>query len=261
GNAQLALQRAWCLAPRGEGVRLLAYMQEFVDYAARDPERICPVTAGLIHCLLVGNPGVAETFERFVALAEQVRKPVARPWHLPLHAVDGWARVWRGDRTGAEAAMARAASIYRQFRGIRLMSERYAQFRTLLGGVSGDLASMDAVAREMILGLQSPELSAHRPVWERAYRHAHARMHWIHGNLPTWQVLSQPLLAPRSRVEWPFIDVAAQVVRGQGLLAVRDWVGAAQVLQPILADHERLRLPMVYCDPRISLAFARLRAG
>src|SRR5690606_33972855 len=121
--------------------------------------------------------------------------------------------------------------------------------------------SMDAVAREMILGLQSPELSAHRPVWERAYRHAHARMHWIHGNLPTWQVLSQPLLAPRSRVEWPFIDVAAQVVRGQGLLAVRDWVGAAQVLQPILADHERLRLPMVYCDPRISLAFARLRAG
>jgi len=261
GHAQLALQRAWCLAPRGENARLVAHMQEFVDYTARDPERICPVTAGLIHCLLVGNPGVAETFERFVALAEQVRKPVARPWHLPLHAVDGWARVWRGDRAGAEAAMARASAIYRQFRGIRLMSERFAQFRTLLGGVSGDLAATDSVGREMIAGLQSPELSAHRPVWERAYRHAHARMHWIHGSIATWQALSQPLLAPRSRVEWPFIDVAAQVVRGQHLLVARDWRGAAAVLEACLDEYAELRLPMIYSDPRISLAFALLRGG
>lgn len=261
GHAQLALQRAWCLAPQGDNERLVAHMYEFIDHAARDPERICPLTAGLIHCMLVGNPGVAETFERFVALAEQVRKPVARPWHLPLHAVDGWARVWRGDRAGAEAAMARASAIYRQFRGIRLMSERFAQFRTLLCGVSSDLAGTDVVAREMIAGLQASEVSAHRAVWERAYRHAHARMHWIHGNIQTWQALTVPLLAPRTQVEWPFIDVAAQVVRGQRALAERDWQAAEAVLEPILADHARLRLPMIFCDPRIALAYARLRAG
>lgn len=261
GHAQLALQRAWCLAPTGDHGRLAAHMHEFVDYVARDPERICPVTAGLVHCLLVGNPGVAETFERFVALAEQVRRPVARPWHLPLHAVDGWARVWRGDRAGAEAAMARASAIYRQFRGIRLMSERYAQFRTLLGGVAGDLAAMDQIAREMIAGLQTPELGAHRPVWERAYRHAHARMHWIHGSYDTWQALVQPLLAPRSPLEWPFIDVATQVVNGQRALVARDWCGAIAILEPVIESHARLRLPMIYCDPRISLAAAHLGLG
>jgi LuxR family maltose regulon positive regulatory protein len=261
GRAQLALQRAWCLAPGGDYQRLVADMNEFVDYAARDPERICPLTAGLMHCMLVGIPGVAETFERFVTLAEQVRKPVARPWHLPLHAVDGWARVWRGDRAGAEAALSRASAIYRQFRGIRLMSERFAQFRTLLGGVTGDFSAMDAVAREMITGLQAPEVSAHRAVWERAYRHAHARMHWIHGSLQIWQTLTLPLLAPRTRVEWPFIDVAAEVVRGQHALVDRDWQAAEAVLEPILPGHVRLRLPMIYCDPRISLAYARLRAG
>ncbi len=157
--------------------------------------------------------------------------------------------------------MARASAIYRQFRGIRLMSERFAQFRTLLGGVSGDLAAMDAVGREMIAGLQAPEVGAHHAVWERAYRHAHARMHWIHGNIPVWQALTLPLLAPRTQVEWPFIDVAAQVVRGQRALVERDWQTAEDVLEPILADHARLRLPMIYCDPRISLAYAKLRAG
>jgi LuxR family maltose regulon positive regulatory protein len=261
GHAQLALQRAWCLAPEGDNQRLVAHMHEFIDYAERDPERVCPLTAGHIHCMLVGNPGVAETFERFVSLADQVRKPVARPWHLPLYAVDGWARVWRGDRAGAEAAMSRASAIYRQFRGIRLMSERFAQFRTLLGGVSGDLAEMDAIGREMIAGLQAPEVGAHRAVWERAYRHAHARMHWIHGNVPVWQALTLPLLAPRTQVEWPFIDVAAQVVRGQRALVERDWKTAEAVLEPILPEHARLRLPMIYCDPRISLAFAQLRTG
>jgi LuxR family maltose regulon positive regulatory protein len=259
GRAQLALQRAWCLAPEGDA-QMVAYMHEFVDYAARDPARICPLTAGLVHCMLVGNPGMAETFERFVALADPVRGPVARPWHLPLYAVDGWARVWRGDRAGAEAAMSRATAIYRQFRGIRLMSERFAQFRTLLGGVLGELA-MDGVAREMISGLQAPELGAHRPVWERAYRHAHARMHWIHGSLATWQALIGPLLAPRSAVEWPFLDVAAQVVRGQKAIAARDWHGARAILAPIIEPHERLRLPMIYCDPRVSLAYACLRGG
>jgi LuxR family maltose regulon positive regulatory protein len=131
--------------------------------------------------------------------------------------------------------MSRAGTIYRQFRGLRVMSERYAQFRTLLGGVTGELAAMDAVVREMIGALQAPELSAHRPVWERAYRHAHARMHWIHGS-PAWAMLSQPLLAG-------------------------DWRGAIQVLEAILDDYERLRLPMVYPDPRVSLAFAQLRNG
>lgn len=79
GHAQLALQRAWCLAAERDDGAIAASMHEFVDYAARDPARICPLTAGLIHCMLVGKPGVAESFERFVALAEPVREPIGRP--------------------------------------------------------------------------------------------------------------------------------------------------------------------------------------
>ena len=37
------------------------------------------------------------------------------------------------------------------------------------------------------------------------------------------------LLAPRTEVEWPFIDVAAQVVRGQRALVERDWQAAEAV--------------------------------
>jgi LuxR family maltose regulon positive regulatory protein len=127
--------------------------------------------------------------------------------------------------------------------------------------VSGNLTEMDAAAREMIMGLQEPELAAHRPVWERAYRHAHARMHWIHSNLATWQALVPPLLGPRTPIEWPFVEVAGQVVLGQRALVAGDLAGAAAILQLLLPAHERLRLPMIYCDPRISLAAALLGSG
>ena len=116
--------------------------------------------------------------------------------------------------------MSRASAIYRQFRGIRLMSERFAQFRTLLGGVIGRPRRHGRHgARDDPRTAVTRTVARIAPVWERTYRHAHARMHWIHGSLPTWQALVQPLLAPRQACEWPFIDVAAQVVRGQSALA------------------------------------------
>ncbi len=260
GQAQLALQRAWCLAPDGAIDDVAGNMRKFIAYAGRDPQRICPATAGLIHTLLIGKPEVAACFERFVQLAMPVRGPIGSPWHLPLDALDGWARIWRGDRAGAEAALARAAALFHQFRGLRIMGERFRQFRILLGGLIGELSEVDALTRELLAGLQNPELQAHRAVWERAYRHAHARLFWVHGALEPWRRLTEPLVADRSPVEWPFIDLAAVVVRGQRALDRKDWGQAISILEPALKDYPRLCMPMVYCDPRISLATAWLRA-
>ena len=82
-------------------------------WAAREPTVSTVATPETIHDF-GGFPPELFAFQYpapgSLALAEQVRKPVARPWHLPLHAVDGWARVWRGDRAGAEAAGAGRAS-------------------------------------------------------------------------------------------------------------------------------------------------------
>ena len=65
GEAELALQRAWCLAPTGDPDGVARYMREFVALTERDPKTICAATADRIHCMLIGLPGVAETFERF----------------------------------------------------------------------------------------------------------------------------------------------------------------------------------------------------
>jgi LuxR family maltose regulon positive regulatory protein len=261
GFAELALQRAWCLAPNAEPAAVLHHMREFIAHAERDPERICPVTAGRIHCMLVGLPGISACFERFVQLAERVKGPAGAPWHLAVFAIDGWTRLWRGDRAGAEAALARAEALYHQFGSVRLMAERIGQFKAYFNGAVGNLAVATAVGREHIAGLEAPEVAWHRAVWERSYRHAFARFSWIWGDAESWFAQLPHLVAPRRPEEWPFTDQAADVARGQAAIFRRNWTEAIEALERATASYSHRRMAGIYCDPRVSLAYAHLARG
>lgn len=256
GRAALGLQRAWCEAPDGDTAAIVEQLEIFIRNVERDPVRVCPLTAGGVHCMLVGFPGVAARFERFVTLADAIRGAAGAPWHLAHHAIDGWTRLWHGDRAGAEAALARAESLYQRFGGIRLMAERIGQLRCMLLAASGDTAAAGELARMHIRGLEAPEVARHRAAWGRAYRHAAARFHWITGELDAWREYLPALLEPRRPEEWPFVELAAQVARGQAALADGDWTAAIEVLGHACARYHRQRMPAIYCDPRVGLAWA-----
>jgi LuxR family transcriptional regulator, maltose regulon positive regulatory protein len=261
GRAALGLQRAWCEAPEGDTAYIVEQLEIFIRNVERDPARVCPLTAGGVHCMLVGIPGVAARFERFVALAAGVQAGGGAPWQLAQHAIDGWTRLWHGDRPGAEAALARAETLYRQFGGIRLMAERIGQLRGMLLAATGDTAAARAIADAHLRGLDAPEVARHRAAWRRAYLHATARFHWISGDLEAWRAFLPELAAPRRPEEWPFVELAALVVRGQAALADGDWESAIGLLGGAVARYHRQRMPAIYCDPRVGLAWALLQAG
>ncbi len=263
GRAALGLQRAWCEAPEGDTAYVVEQLEIFIRNVERDPARVCPLTAGGVHCMLVGIPGVATRFERFVALADNVSdaSAAAAPWQLAKHAIDGWTRLWHGDRIGAEAALARAETLYHQFGGIRLMAERIGQLRGMLLAASGRTAAAQAIAQLHLRGLDAPEVARHRAAWRRAYLHAAARFHWITGELERWREFLPELLQPRRPEEWPFVELAALVARGQAAIADRDWSAAMEALGHATSRYHRQRMPAIYCDPRVSLAWAQLQAG
>jgi len=117
------------------------------------------------------------------------------------------------------------------------------------------------IAERHIEGLNSPEVERHRATWQRAYRHAFARMHWIAGNQADFEAQLPFLLAPTTAVEWPFVDTAADVVRGQAAIFRKDWRSAEEALVRAVAGYARHRMGTVFADPRVSLAFARLARG
>jgi LuxR family transcriptional regulator, maltose regulon positive regulatory protein len=218
GQAELAVQRAWCLAPSGRLDEIEHHMLAFIRHTEHHPAAICPVVSGRIHCMLIGLPGVASTFERFAQLADSVRTPVAAPWHLAAYAVSGWASLWRGDRTQALAALTRAQASFHQFGSIRLLGERIGQLKAVLSAVTGDFATAFRIGDEHIRGLQAPEVARHSAVWLRSYRHGVARMYWMAGHAEGHRALLPHLVAPRGAHEWPFTDTAADVARGQSLI-------------------------------------------
>jgi LuxR family transcriptional regulator, maltose regulon positive regulatory protein len=148
-----------------------------------------------------------------------------------------------------------------QFRGIRLMAQGVGQYRTLLSAQIGDLDTVDRLAMALFASLNHPELEAHRAAWGRAHRHAHARTAWVHDDHARWQRLAESLGEPRTAAEWPFLDVAARVVVGQRAIVAEHWPTAIANLKESSRDYPRMRMPMIYCDPRISLAYAHLASG
>ncbi len=261
GQAELALQRAWCVAADGELAEVEAQSHEFLRHVATDPATIAPVVAGRVHCTLIGLPGVAIVFERFAALCDSLRDERGAPWHIAVLAVAGWAALWRGERSAAVAAVRRCQELNDTYGSVRLLGERVGQLRAMLATAMGDTDTAIAIATAHIAGLQAPEVAWHRGVWLRSYYHAMARMHWLAGNTDAWREICPRLIAPRTLVEWPFTDTAAAVARGQAATLDGDWPRAIEIFTAALAGHERYRMPMIYSDPHHGLAWALLQSG
>lgn len=81
------------------------------------------------------------------------------------------------------------------------------------------------------------------------------------GDHEQFRALAPALLTPRLATEWPFMDTAIELVRGQVAILREDWSAAATALTKAVATHERFRMPMIYGDPRVSLAHMHLLLG
>lgn len=167
-HAQLALHRAWCMLPTGDPAAVARYMEEFVQHAEKDPTTICPQTADRIHCLCIGLPGIAASFERFFALSELVRGASSAPWHLAVLPVGAWSQLWRGRRVPVQQAIERGGALHKQFGSMVLVAQRMQQFRALYFAASGQHEAAEKEMQRQIDELQAPQAAAHR-----AFPHAH----------------------------------------------------------------------------------------
>jgi LuxR family maltose regulon positive regulatory protein len=261
GKAELALQRAWCATPAGDLAAVARCMREFVEMAEADPATICPVTADRIHCVLIGIPGVAETFERFFGGFQQVRGAQSSPWYISALTIGAWAHLWRGRRAELLDSLAQAETIQHQFGGVRLAIERLGQMRGVTSMVIGDHERAVSTIQAHIKGLQVAELAGHNVVWLRAYRHGLGRAYWVIGNVVGFREVLPYLSAPAMPGEWPFTDCAAAVVRGLDAMFDKDWRRAETALREALVTYDQCRMPMIYADARINLAYALLMQG
>ncbi len=260
GKAELAMQRAWCATPAGELAAVADYMRDFVTLVESDPA-ICANTADRIHCVLIGIPGIAETFERFFTAFQQVRGSQALPWHSSALTIGAWAHLWRGRRAELLETLAQAELIQHQFGGVRLAIERLGQLRAITSVVIGDQERALTTMHAHIKGLQIAELAGHNVVWLRAYRHALGRACWLLDQPAAFREVLPYLTAPIMPGEWPFTESAAATVRGLDALLDRDWRRAESALREALATYDQCRMPMIYADARINLSYAVLMQG
>jgi LuxR family maltose regulon positive regulatory protein len=260
GKAELALQQSWCATASGDLPSVALYLQDMVERAEQDPTSICAAVAERIHCVIIGMPGVSSLFERFFNAYSHVGG-APMPWHVAALTVGTWAHFWRGRRIDAQATLARAEQLQHQFGGIRLVIERLGQVKALGSLMLGHDETSLSVMYARLGGMESTELAGHRAAWMRPYRHALARAYWKTGNRDGYAELLPYLTAPLMPGEWPFIQTAAATARGIDALFAKGWRTAETAFREALHEFDRYRVPMVYPDARINLAYALLQQG
>jgi LuxR family maltose regulon positive regulatory protein len=260
-SAQLALQRAWHAMPTGEPKLVGQYHDEFVAHIEKNPARVIPATADLIHCVCIGIPGVARSFDRYYALSEQVHPNSKSPWKFAALAVGLWAHFWYGRRDEVERLLQQGEIMHQRFGSIRMVTERLVQFKAQYLGATGQTKKSIAAAQAIVDSLQAPEAAGHRAAWLRGYLHGLARQYWLALDAEGFIALLPQLIGPRRPAEWPFIDAATETARGQAAILAKDWLGAQSILEVAVQLHARYRMPMTYSDPRVSLAYAHFMQG
>jgi LuxR family maltose regulon positive regulatory protein len=261
GQAELALQQAWCATPSGDLASVALYMRDYMDIAESDPATILPATADRIHCVLIGIPGLASVFERFFTAFQQIRGTTPLPWHISAYTIGVWANLWKGRRAEMLDALHQAELLQHQFGGVRLAIERLGQVRSVASMVTGKHESAIATMQAHIKGLQSAELAGHSQVWLRAYRQGLGRACWMVEDVARFREVLPYLTAPLLPSEWPFVETAAANARGLDALMNKDWPRAEAALREAISTHAQRRMPMVYSDPRIGLSYVLLAQG
>ena len=260
-HAQLALQRGWHAVMKGDPELAGRHHDEFIADVDNNPGRVAPATADLIHCLCVGLPRVVDSFERYYDLTLQAHPHSKSPWKFSALTVGLWSHFWRGRKADVQRLLQEGETMHRQFGTIRLVAERLVQFRALYFGAIGQHAAALAITKGIIDWLHTPEASGHRASWLRGYLHGLARQYWITLNAEEYLALLPQLVGPRRPTEWPFIDAATETARGHAAIFRKDFDGAITALQTAVGLHERFRMPSVYADPRVALAYAYLQKG
>jgi len=213
------------------------------------------------HCALIGIPGMADVFERFFSAFQRIRGTAPLPWHMSAYTIGAWAHLWKGRRVEMLDALAQAEVVQHQFGGVGLAVERLGQVRTVVGIVTGNYADAIGTMQAHIKGLQATELAGHSQVWLRGYRHGLARVCWVAEDAARFREVLPHLIAPLMPGEWPFTETAAATARGIDALMERDWRRAELALREALKTHAARRMPMIYPDARIALAYVLLMQG
>jgi LuxR family maltose regulon positive regulatory protein len=83
----------------------------------------------------------------------------------------------------------------------------------------------------------------------------------VKGNAEGFREVLPHLTAAAMPGEWPFVATASATVRGLNAMFDRDWSEAETALREACQTHARCRMPMIYADPRINLAYVLLMKG
>jgi LuxR family maltose regulon positive regulatory protein len=171
-----------------------------------------------------------------------------------------WPELWHGERTLAEAAIARSAVLYEQLAVVPTTRFNAMAEQAFLACAAGDPARAVMLQLDICEQMSniSPGFSA---TWERLIRFCLAQMLVSAGDHEQLHALWPLLGHPRTAFEYPVIEALRTRFQGHMAWWAGDLVTAELRLEEAAGQEVHWRLPILCGDARAALARLRLERG
>lgn len=258
-RAGVELQLAWCRMSDGEAGAVVGHLREAVRIVAADPAAIAPQISDRAHSLFMGVPGALPAYRSLLSACASTMRGAVAPWHGAPALIEAWTRFWEGDLDAAEAALAHARDIDRRFGGIPPLRDGCERMENTLLGTTGRGALALERAGQLVARFAPEAAQELRIAYANAYVHGFARIAWACADHDAFRAMAPRAARPREPGEWVFIGVSSRMIPAQLALLDGDWTAAATGFATLLAEHTGDLFPLGHADPRLGLAYARLR--
>ncbi|MDD2760283.1 MAG: LuxR C-terminal-related transcriptional regulator [Methylomonas sp.] len=253
--------RAWQALADGRPGDVAPALQAMVDAGEGEPTTLYPAVCDAFNGFLCGLPGTQAPLRRLRELcaAWSERQPVH--WQVQAMAHMAWPDFWRGERVSTLAASEAQTFFLRSMEALPQLRINLNQLNCWILAADGEFEQAANMEMRNQKIFDSPEFRSLAPTWLRLIAVVMASVYWMAQDVQGFGEILPTLEPARRPEEWPVIDTARALAKGQfALLSGRLDQAEAELLLACEL-YKFWRLPIFMGNPSTSLALLRLARG
>ena len=260
-RVQLLIGRAWQSLAAGAWPQAAADIDEALALTdASGDRRALHALAVNYHAPMAVLAGGLARSERLIRLVSRLA-PDSDFLQAAADTQLAWIYIWRNDWERGMALAERVLQVSDQIGGLFGSAVEARIILPMCAALQGQTERADAAFAALFASIAQPEAETWAKTWAAGFDYSFGRIRWLQGRLAEARVVYERMCAARHDQEWPHTPAVRAALHGMLLLSEQRYSEAEDAFRGAVELQAAMRVPLLYNDMRLLLAYCYLQAN